>query len=61
MAGLKDEMEYIAFCKKLLELGGEVKREYMALSQDNQERLRSQALELLRSSGLAEMLGIPLE
>ncbi|MDD6158176.1 MAG: hypothetical protein SPE74_06335 [Oscillospiraceae bacterium] len=61
MAGFKDELEYIAFCKKLLERGNEIKNDYQNLSPDNQARLRSQALELLRTSGLAEMLGIPLD
>lgn len=61
MSGIKDELEYLAFCKKLLEYAGEVKRDYQALSPENQAKLRSQAGDLLRSTGLAEMIGFKLD
>lgn len=61
MSGIKDELEYLAFCKKALECAGELKRDYQALSPENQAKLRSQAMELLRSTGLAEMFGFQLD
>lgn len=60
MSGIKDELEYLAFCKKLLDTAAELKRDYQELSPENQAKLRSQATELLRSTGLAELIGFDL-
>ena len=57
MSGIKDELEYLAFCKKLLDCAGELKQGYQNLSPENREKLRSQATDLLRTSGLLELLG----
>lgn len=60
MSGIKDELEYLAFCKKLLDTAAELKHDYQELSPENQAKLRSQATELLRSTGLAELIGFDL-